>query len=157
MDKSWWVSATVGGVLVIAGLLMMRSHWLAWQKQQADPDLEEGDLKYLRRRYRRRMQASGLFTVVGVMIPLGDVVHWFGNRPGLFIAYWGVVLVLVMWMVLLALGDIASTKVHTTVSLNRIRAEQRKLEREAAALRSQIASDRTSSNGAPSSDDVDTD
>lgn len=164
MVKSLWVSAAFGGVLIVGGLLMMRSHWRAWQKQQVDPEFDEADLRFFRRRFRRRIQASGLLTIIGVILPLGDFVLSGAvveagelAKLALFAAYVILLLLLSVWIVLLAIGDMASTKVHTTVSLNRIRAEQRKLEREAAALRSQIATDRTSSNGAPPSDDVEPD
>lgn len=139
---------------------MMRSHWRAWQKQQSDSELNEADQKFLRRRFRRRMQASGLLVLIGIILPLGDFILSeamgdAGRMPKLagFAAYVILVLLLAVWVVLLAVGDMASTKVHTTVSLNRIRAEQRKLEREAADLRSQIANDRRSSNGAAPTDD----
>ena len=152
VDKSWFVSAAFGGALIVGGILMLRSHKRVWEQQQADPELDEEDRSFLGRRYRRRMQASGLLTLIGLMLPLGDLVRVFAGAPGWFAAYWIVVLLLVMWLVMLAIGDLASTKVHTTIALNRIRAEQRKLEREAAALRAQLSNGHDqSSNGAPTS------
>ncbi len=148
MDKSWWVSAAFGGALVIGGVLMLRSHMRAWKQQQDDPDLDDADRHFLHRRFRRRMKASGLLTLIGVMLPVGDVVRVFAGSPWWFALYWIVVLLLVMWLFLLAMGDMASTKVHTTVALNRIWAEQRKLEQEAAALRAQISNGHDQSNGA---------
>ncbi len=148
MDKSWWVSAAFGGALIIGGVLMLRSHLRTWNRQQADPELDDEDRHFLQRRFRRRMQASGLLTLIGVMLPLGDVVRLFAGSPWWFAVYWIVVLILVMWLFVLALGDMALTKVHTTVALNRIRAEQRKLEKEAAALRAQMSNGHDQSNGA---------
>ncbi len=150
MDKSWFVSAAFGGSLTIAGLLMMRSHLRAWREQKVDPELHAEDRSFLKRRFRRRMQASGLLAIIGVMIPLGDVVRLSVKSPGIFAAYWIVVLLLVMWMFMLAIGDMALTNLHTTVALNRIRAEQRQLEQKAAALKAKLSNDHDPSPGASS-------
>lgn len=152
MDHSWFVSAAFGAGLFIAGLVMMRSHYKSWQRQKADTDLDEGDLTFFRRRYRRRMQASGLMALIGVLIPIGDSVERFDDAPGFFAVYWIVVLALVLWLILLAAGDLAATKAHSTVALNRIRKQQRQLEREAAALRERLS---TRKNGSTSSESKD--
>ncbi len=129
---------------------MMRSHLRVWREQSVDPELHEDDRHFLLRQFRRRMQASGLLAIIGMMIPLGDVVRVFADSPGIFAAYWIIVLLLVMWMCMLAMGDMASTKAHTTVALNRIRAEQRQLEQEAAALKAKLSNGHDPSRGANS-------
>jgi len=151
VDKSWLASAVFGGALVVTGLLMMRSHARVWQEQKDDSELEDKDRLFLRRRYRRRMQASGLLTIIGVMLPVGDSIRLFLPAPEWFALYWIVVLLLVMWVFVLAIGDMASTKTHTTVALNRIRAQQRELEREAAALRGRRSNGQGRAHGPASS------
>ncbi len=140
MDNSWLISAGFGGALLVAGLWMMRSHWLAWQAQKADGENDESDIRFLRRRFRRRMQASGMMALIGLLLPIGDWVDLFRPAPGWFAAYWGLVLLLVMWLFLLAIGDMVSTRAHAAVALNRIKAQQRQLEQEALALRKRTSS-----------------
>ncbi len=139
MDKSWLISAGFGGALLVAGLWMMRSHSRAWQAQKTDAELDESEIRFFRRRFRRRMQASGMMALIGILLPIGDWVDLFRPAPGWFAAYWGMVLLLVMWLFLLAIGDMVSTRAHAAVALNRIKAQQRQLEQEAVALRKQAS------------------
>ena len=136
MGDDWYISASVGAAIVIAGVLLMRSHYRSWSQQQEDPELDERQRRHLQRRYRRRMQASGLLTLIGIMIPIGDIESVFGDQPVLFAVYWFAVIALVMWVALLALGDLAATRAHSQVDLRRIEQMQRELEQELAALRS---------------------
>jgi hypothetical protein len=136
VGKTWFVSAFVGAAIIIAGVLAMRSHYYTWQKQKTDPDLDERERQHLYRRFRRRLQATGLLVLIGILIPVGDIEVLFANRPGLFAAHWIAVIVLVLWVGLLAVGDLASTRVHSRVSLSRIEQKKRELEREVAALQS---------------------
>lgn len=123
---------------MLAGLLLMRSHHVAWRTQQGDAELSEADRLFFRRRYRRRMQASGLMALIGVLLPIGDSVPLFRQAPGWFAVYWGTVLLLVIWLFVLAVSDMISTRAHSVLALRRIQAQQRELEREAEALRQQL-------------------
>lgn len=136
MGKTWFVSAFVGAAIIIAGVLVMRSHYYTWQKQKADPDLDERERRHLHRRFRRRLQATGLLVVIGILIPVGDIEILFADRPGLFALHWLAVIALVMWVGLLAVGDLAATRAHSRISLSRLEQKQRELEREVAALQS---------------------
>lgn len=144
MGENWYISASVGAGVVIAGLLLMRSHVQSWSRQQEDPELDDRDRRHLRRRFRRRMQASGLLTVIGVMIPIGDIESVFRAAPVIFAVYWFVVIALVMWVALLALGDLAATRAHSRVDISRLEHMQRELEQELAALQSRGANGRDS-------------
>lgn len=134
MGQTWFVSAFFGATIIIVGVLVMRSHYYTWQRQNADPELDDRERKHLQRRYRRRLQATGLLVVIGVLIPIGDIEVLFANRPVLFAVYWFVVIALVLWVGLLAVGDLASTRAHSRVSLSRLQQKQRELEREVAEL-----------------------
>jgi len=143
VGQTWFVSAFVGAAIIITGVLVMRSHYYTWQKQKADPDIDDREREHLRRRYRRRLQATGLLVVIGILIPLGDIEVLFVNRPVLFAVHWFTVIGLVMWVGLLAVADLASTRAHSRVSLSRLQQKQRELEREVAALQKRHSNGRT--------------
>jgi len=129
---------------------MMRSHIQSWRMQKHDTSIEEADRKYYHRRYRRRMQVSGTFIAIGLLLPFGDLVlpHIVPNfvQPQAMTAFWATILLLVFWVVLRALGDAVSTRAHLRVALARVRQRQRELEQQAAELR------RRGSNGHPTSE-----
>lgn len=143
MGKTWFVSAFVGAAIIITGVLVMRSHYYTWQRQKADPELDDRERRHLHRRFRRRLQATGLLVVIGILIPVGDIEMLFAGRPVLFAVHWFSVIGLVMWVGLLAVGDLASTRAHSRVSLHRLEQKQRELEREVAALQSRHSNGRT--------------
>jgi hypothetical protein len=155
VDKTLFaLSAGFGAVLLVAGLLMMRSHAHTWRQQKSDPKLGPADIKFYGHRYRRRMQASGMLAVIGVLLPVGEAIKLL-PLPWRWVAlswavFWMVVLLLVLWLVVLAMGDMISTRVYSTIALNRIRAEQLQLERKAAALRARL---HPGKNGARSGDE----
>lgn len=122
------IAPLVGLVLVGIGLALMRWHFVAWREQRTDPSLTEPERGLYGRRYRRRMQTSGLLAVLGVLLGLGDVVVAQQISPLLFVAWILAMLLLVCWIILLALGDMASTAVHSRQQLARVRQEQRALE-----------------------------
>ncbi|MGD9855832.1 MAG: hypothetical protein AB7U20_12880 [Planctomycetaceae bacterium] len=154
MEKPWLISAAFGGALLVAGLLMMRSHHRVWRAQKSDPELDAKDLLFFGRRYRRRMQASGMMALIGILLPIGDSVQLFLPAPGWFAVYWAIVLLLVMWLFVLAVSDMISTRAHSIIALHRLRAQQRELEREALALRRQLTPGRNGS-GKPGTPETD--
>jgi hypothetical protein len=143
VGQTWFVSAFLGAAIIIAGVLVMRSHYYTWQRQKADPDIDERERQHLHRRYRRRLQATGLLVLIGILIPVGDIEVLFANRPLLFALHWLAVIALVMWVGLLAVGDLASTRAHSRVSLHRLEQKQRELEREVAALQNRRTNGRS--------------
>lgn len=133
MDNNWLIAAVVGAALLIIGLAMLRSHQTTWRLQKADPELDGDDRAHYYRRYRRRMQTSGAIAALGILIPLGDALVWqLGPRASTF--YWVAILGLVMWIIILALGDLTSTTSHSRVALARVHRKQRELEAQAAEL-----------------------
>ena len=129
------IAPTVGGVLFVMGVVMIRSHVLSWRRQQHDPALEDVDRKHYYARYRRRMQMSGLLVGLGILIALGDALIPWQNAPLLFGFYWGAVLLLLLWLIIVAVGDIVATGAHSRVSLARIRHKQRELEDQLARMK----------------------
>jgi hypothetical protein len=133
------IAPLVGFVVVAIGLGLMRWHFVAWNGQQSDPSLTEAERRLYERRYRRRMQTSGLLAVLGVLLGLGDVVAAQQVDPLLFAAWIIAMLLLVCWIILLALGDMASTAVHSRQQLARVRQEQRALELRLEEMRNRRA------------------
>src|SRR5690606_13613573 len=87
-------------------------------------------------RFRRRMQTSGMLIILGVLIPLWD---WLLDQKFVmpativgFLVFGGVA-----WVIVMALGDMLSTRNHSRIALSKVRQKQRDLERQVSELRSQ--------------------
>ncbi|MGV3608092.1 MAG: hypothetical protein ACO1RA_16925 [Planctomycetaceae bacterium] len=63
--------------------------------------LGDEELTFLRRQFIRRLQTSGILGVIGLLL-LGEMLPM---APFVMAAYWMLVLVLVVWMVMLAFSD----------------------------------------------------
>lgn len=114
---------------MLAGLMMMRSHKTSWELQQADRDHDAADLAHLQNRYRRRRQTSGLITILGLLIGLGDVLFsWKDDMPLFFGVYWIGVLFLTFWVMLLGIGDFVSTSTYSRSAMSRLQKKRRILE-----------------------------
>ncbi len=135
-----WRTLTVGLVLVAVSAVALWRHWVSYRREMEPGAAEEEDRAFQRRRLRRRMQTSGLIGLVGLLIAAGD--RWIWNQgPAAATAYWLFVLLIIAWIILLALGDMAATQVYQGSALARLRAKQRALSEEAERLRQQILSD----------------
>jgi hypothetical protein len=137
MEK-WIASLVFGLVLAGGGAAAVIWHVRSWHAKQADPSLTAQERTHYHRQYRRRTQTSSLIVLLGVLFPIGDsngFIPW-DRHPLAWTLFWFFVLGLTLWVMLLALGDLASTRTHTRDALNRLREQQRELEREAARLRS---------------------
>ena len=128
--EDWQTAAATGGVLFGLGVLLMRSHRIAWKRQQNDSSLDEGERTYLQRRYRRRMQTSGLIATLGLLIPAGAALMVWKTDVVLMTCYWIAVLLLTVWVAVMGAGDLAATGAHTRVALDRLRAQQQALEQQ---------------------------
>ena len=135
MNNDWIISATAGIVLIGVGIALMRSHGRSWDASKNDATLGEAERRYLHSRFRRRMQAAAILAVLGVLIPLGDIAIPWPQFPGLFAVFWGFVLLLAMWVIVLGIADVIATSSHTRAELGRIRRQQRELEAKVAELR----------------------
>lgn len=135
MDSDFWTSLTICVALVAAALWLVRVHWQHWQEVDSAPDLPPRERDHLRRRYRRRMQTSTMLGFIGVAILAGRLFP--PDDPSLVtIFYWTGVALLVLWMALLALGDLIATQVHYRVNRRKAEGERDRLE---AQLRRLVA------------------
>lgn len=144
-----WIPATlVGVVLILFGGWLIRSHWKSWRSHAADPSLDETELSYYRRQFRRRIQASGIILLLGILIPIGDRLIPMNRRDAsVATLYWLAILLLTLWVLFLAMGDLVVTRAHSRLAMSRLRhlkEKQRELQAEADRLRA-LAGRRTSS------------
>ena len=118
------IPALIVGVLLLGFALV--SAWLQIQSHRGLSELLEDDP--LAKTFRR-LQVSGMLGIVGIMIPLGDQLEqFFRGRPGLFFVYWIVVLILVAWSVLMALGDWLSASAYSSLANIQLRLQRKQLE-----------------------------
>ena len=143
IDKPW-IAPLVGAVVFVFGLALLRWNRQSWRQQKNDSALEDHDREYYYRRYRRRVQMAALLLVVGVLVAVGEVIGDWVRRPGLFAVYWGGVLLLLAWVLLLSFGDMASTAAHSRVGLARLRQQRRELEQRLAEFRERRLNERGS-------------
>lgn len=77
-----------------------------------DRDREQGDERdFAQRRFRRRLQTTGMLIVLAIGLCLGQLIPW-REHPSLFVLFWFIMLLILGWMVLLALGDLMVGRQH---------------------------------------------
>lgn len=133
-------SVIVGAVLQLLAIGLAYREWLAWK---AGPYLlppEDESRDHAERLLRRRLRVSLLLALTGIMIPLGDILPIFYKSPSLWVIHWLGVLAVVVLIVLMALGDLAST-----VAFNK--RAQSELNRERELLKAEIRQYRSQRNG----------
>lgn len=136
----WLPAVVVGGILIALAAGLGAFQWSAWKSGPAALPEDDETRQHAARQLRRRLQINLMIALVGVMIPLGDMLPVFRQAPRLFFIYWLTVLGLVVWMVVLALGDLAS-------NLAQHRTAQRQLEVERRSIEQQIRRHRAAGNG----------
>ena len=135
-----WLSIAFGAVLMLLSVLM------ALRQQRAHRMLEQEELgstdrKFFGQQHRRRMRATGLIGLLGGMIVVGN---WLTEDLVISAAYWCVALILVIWMALLAIADLNSTRAYYFLLRDRQLAEHARLEAELARLKNRDANGRHS-------------
>lgn len=132
--NNWWPAVIFGSGLVVLGIGMMIAHWRSWKRQQQDADAGGSDRAHYGNRFRRRMQTSALIAIVGLLLGLGDVFIWRFGVPAATL-FWLVMLILVCWIAVLAVGDMTAIQAHSRNQLADIEAHRRVLEQELAEIR----------------------
>lgn len=120
-------------------LFAIASGWLWWhmrtwrtvQSRERDPR----ELLFQGRRFRRRMQASGMLAVLAVAVAGGQTIDY-RLHPSLFVFFWWGVTLLVFWMCALAVADGVSTHLHFTQHRRQRRIAKAQLEAEINRLQS---------------------
>ena len=140
-----YLSLAVGLSVLALGLGLVISHIRSRRRHLADSTLEDRERLYFQRQFRRRMQASSLLALVGILIPLGDdlFIPWERFQKGWAI-YWLLVLLLVLWVLLLAALDWLATGAHVRMNRNaiaKLERAQHELHEELERLRSRHGPD----------------
>ncbi|MCA9020207.1 MAG: hypothetical protein KDA74_08705, partial [Planctomycetaceae bacterium] len=82
------------------------------------------------------MQTSSLLIVIGFLIVIGDSPYMpWKLYPGLFAAYWGGILLIALWVILCAIGDMSASRIRSTHLISRVHDQQRLLEKQLSELR----------------------
>ncbi len=130
------ITAIFGGCVMLLGLLLQLPHRAAWLLQQTEFASDPRELKFYAGRYRRRRQTSGLITLVGVMITLADLpIVWNQAGPLLATILWAAIGCICLWIALLAIGDLMTTRAHVRATISRLAAHKDQLMNQLERLR----------------------
>ena len=147
IEMNYLSSIIVALVLVVSSAGLIAWHIRAWKRlQQEEIDPRERDFR--RRQYRRRMQTSAMLGVLGVAIFIGQLLMTWVTSRHVLVIYWSGILVLVLWVALLALADMAATGFYYSREKTDYVVEHAKLQGELRRARDEEAPKR---NGKPGS------
>jgi hypothetical protein len=140
-------SILVGSALFFLALGVAYREWTAWNIGARSLPAEDEARQFAQRRFRRRMRVSALMLLASVLIPLGDSPLFYRIEFARWFAiHWLIVLGIVVVMIWMALGDLASSMAFN-------RQAQSELHRERDRLRDEIRQyheRRADHNGSPS-------
>lgn len=131
-----WSSILVAVSLLLAAGALIHSHQRAWRTlRQRRSQLEPSEFDFRRRQLRRRSQTSAMLGLVGIGMLIGRLLIVWRAPPLVVVVFWGGVMLLVVWLALLAVADIVSTRLYFSrlrqkylVEQARLRAQLRRME-----------------------------
>lgn len=127
----YWSSALLSLVLLLYAGGTMAAHVRTWRRVQEGGG-EPGELAFRYRQFRRRMQTSAMLGLLAVALFVGQQIAFSAFWAGIF---WGVVLLLAVWIGLLAVADMIATRHHFAQLRQSYLLEGRKLEAEIRRIR----------------------
>jgi hypothetical protein len=106
-------SFVVAFILVATSVGLVVRHVRVWKRLKED-DLDERELNFRRRQFRRRVQTSAMIGLLGVAIVVGQLLLKDVDKPLLkfHVYYWIGVLALLLWIILLAVADMVATSAY---------------------------------------------
>lgn len=124
------VSCLVGGAICAAATFLALAHKRAWAAiREQNPDGRDYDFHW--RQYRRRVQTTAILGAVGAAIVGGQLLATYTRiSPWLLLTYWGVIVLLLGWMSLLAAVDFLVTRHHYARLRDSFVVEQARLRQE---------------------------
>ncbi len=131
-------------IFVIAVLLVVASaglivwHIRTWNQFAAE-EPGERELKFRRRQYRRRLQTSTMIGLLGVAIFVGQLLLDTVHSQKFHVYYWIGVLLLVLWILLLAIGDMVATSFYYSRERSDFAVQHAKLQAELRKARDESA------------------
>jgi hypothetical protein len=131
----FWLTLAFSVLLLLAAAGLIGSHVRTWrQVQDLAPGAEPRETEFRWRQFRRRMQSSAMLAILAVAMLVGHWVTLDAAGAVVFSVYWGCVVLVVFWLMLLALADVVSTRQHfgrlhagQVVEKARLEAEMRKI------------------------------
>ncbi|MFM9962018.1 MAG: hypothetical protein ACKV2Q_12425 [Planctomycetaceae bacterium] len=130
------ITMIFGGCVMLTGLLLQFPHRTAWLLHQTEFSNDPGELTFYATQYRRRRQTSGLIALVGLMIAVADLPNvWMRAGPLLASILWIAIGCVCLWIVLLALGDMLTTRAHVRASVARLKVHKDQLLNQLERLR----------------------
>jgi hypothetical protein len=139
--ENWVPTAVASTLLILSSGLLIRSHFRTWRKRRRDPELNQADMLHYSGQFRRRLQASAILGLIGVLMAAGDLLVPWHRAPKMFAIFWVAILIMAGYLMLLAVLDVFATAAHGRAALARLKAQRRQLEREAAELREKPRTD----------------
>jgi hypothetical protein len=137
MQFPFRIDATTLPALIVGLILVSISAIMATFVWRARPTADTTSLNDIRTRQRvdrqfcRRLQISGILSITGILIPLGDQMdELFKRRPLMFVTWLFCIFALLFWMMLLAVGDWLSIVVNSKSEHARLQHARRELEEE---------------------------
>lgn len=127
------IPALLMGCLLLT--LGVCSTWYFWKRLQSVAETDELARRHALSQARRRLQVSVMITLVGVLIPLGDLLPFFRRAPVAFVFFWVAVMVLAGWIALLGIADLASSRVYHNRAARRLKQQREELEAQLAQVR----------------------
>jgi len=91
-------------LITVAGVFLVW-HVFSWRTARTKLAPDSAEWNFRRREFSRRLQVSGLLLVLGFLLLLGQFLFSHTESPGWAIAYWLLVALITLWMMLAALAD----------------------------------------------------
>ena len=129
------VSAAFAAFLLLCAAALMVWHVRAWRAQR-QRKLEPDEREFFRRQFRRRVQTSAMLGLIAASLPLGQ---WIAQNavenpktdwPKWAFGFWGMVILFLVWVGLLALADLWASRIFFSRLRQRYWLEKTRLEAE---------------------------
>jgi hypothetical protein len=142
------MTVVVSSTLLLVSAFLVAAHLRAWRTADHG-GLGAAEREFHARRFRRRLQASVLLGVVGLLI-LGDLaMERFFKEELARLLYWCGIVVLLLWLLLLAGGDWLASRAYYRGEWNRLQAERSTLRADVERLRQEHRERRPPSRDTP--------
>ena len=144
----FWPLLAFAVLMLLASAGLMLWHVRTWRRMRDRPDPPDAkEAEYRWRQFRRRMQSMVLLALSAVALLVG---HWINPErvsPLVFSVYWGGVILLVVWVGLLAVADMISTKSYFARVHERQLIEKAKLQAELRRVQAAHGNGQSGGNG----------
>jgi hypothetical protein len=131
IDATTLPALIFGAVLILISIVMAVFSWRAYQSLKPLVADDEVARQHAKKQLRRRWQVSLILAIIGIVIAVGDQLdQLFIQRPLLFFGWIAIIFVLVVWLILMALGDWVSTLTYSELAKAKLRGQRRELEEE---------------------------